>query len=78
MPTRYGTSPWLHLSPPSRVPSFPRYRGARTADIVIVGGGLTGCTAAYVFAQAGLTTILLERDRIGQGRRAQRADPAGC
>lgn len=66
MPTRYGTSPWLHLSPPSRVPSFPRYRGARTADVVIVGGGLTGCAAAYVCANAGLATVLLERDRVGQ------------
>ncbi len=68
MPKRYGTSPWLHLSPPSRVPSFSRFRGARTADVVIVGGGLTGCAAAYLCANAGLTTILLEQDRIGQAR----------
>ena len=68
MPTRYGTSPWLHLSPPSRVPSFQRYRGVHTADVVIVGGGLTGCAAAYMCANAGLTTILLEQDRIGQAR----------
>lgn len=67
MPTRYGTSPWLHL-PPSRVPAFSRYRGARAADVVIVGGGLTGCAAAYLCANAGLTTILLEQDRIGQAR----------
>jgi glycine/D-amino acid oxidase-like deaminating enzyme len=73
MPTRYGTSPWLHLSPPSRVPSFPRYRGARTADVVIIGGGLTGCAAAYVCANAGLTTILLEQDRIGQAWTARGA-----
>lgn len=71
MPTRYGTSPWLHLSPLSRVPSFTRYRGARTADVVIVGGGLTGCAAAYLCANAGLTTILLEQDRIGQVRTAR-------
>jgi glycine/D-amino acid oxidase-like deaminating enzyme len=73
MPTRYGTSPWLHLSPPSRAPSFPRYRGARTADVVIVGGGLTGCAAAYLCANAGLTPILLEDDRIGQARTARGA-----
>jgi glycine/D-amino acid oxidase-like deaminating enzyme len=71
MATRFDTSPWLHLSPPSRVPSFPRYRGARTADVVIVGGGLTGCAAAYLCAHAGLTTMLLEQDRLGQARTAR-------
>ncbi|MBI2188992.1 MAG: FAD-binding oxidoreductase [Acidobacteria bacterium] len=70
MPTRYGVSPWLHLSPPARIPPFPGYRGARTADVVVIGGGLTGCAAAYVCAHAGLTTILLEQDRIGQARTA--------
>lgn len=29
MPTRYGTSPWIHRFPAARVPSFPRFRGAR-------------------------------------------------
>lgn len=71
MPTRYGSSPWLHRFAPARVPSFPRYRGARAADVVIVGGGLTGCAAAYLCAHAGLTTILLERARIGQARTAR-------
>jgi len=71
MPIRYGTSPWLHLSPPSLVPSFPRYRGARTVDVVVIGGGLTGCAAAYLCANAGLSTILLEQERIGQARTAR-------
>lgn len=68
MPTRYGTSSWVDQFPASRVPAFPRFRGPRTADVVIVGGGLTGGAAAYACAAAGLDTILLERDRIGQGR----------
>lgn len=68
MPIRYGTSPWVHQFPASRVPAFPRFRGARTADVVIVGGGLTGSAAAYACAAAGLDTILLERDRVGHGR----------
>ena len=67
MPTRYGTSPWTHDLPASRMRSFPRYRGERTADIVVVGGGLTGCVTAHACAAAGLTTILLERDRVGLG-----------
>lgn len=68
MPTRYGTSPWIHQVPAARVPAFPRFRGPRTADVVIVGAGLTGCAAAYACAAAGLDTILLERDRVGHGR----------
>jgi glycine/D-amino acid oxidase-like deaminating enzyme len=47
------------------MPAFPRYRGARTADVVIVGGGLTGCATAYVCAAAGLSAVLLERGSIG-------------
>ena len=76
MRTRYGTPPWgpstslgagQHV-PASRVPSFPRFRGDYTADVVIIGGGLTGSVAAYMCASAGLKTILLEADRIGLGQ----------
>ncbi len=68
MPTRYGASPWIQRFPASRVPTFPRYRGDRAADVVVIGGGLTGCATAHACAAAGLTTILLERERIGHGR----------
>jgi glycine/D-amino acid oxidase-like deaminating enzyme len=73
MATRYGRSPWLHEFPRSRVPVYPRYRGDRTADVVIVGGGLTGCACAYACAVAGLETVLLEGDRIGAGRSGRSA-----
>jgi gamma-glutamylputrescine oxidase len=36
-------------------------------DVVVVGGGLMGCTTAYVFAAAGAKTCLLEAGRIGHG-----------
>src|SRR5712691_263665 len=68
--TRYGKSPWLDRFPASRVPSFPRQRGATQADAVIIGGGLTGCATAYAFAAAGIKVILLESDRIGRGATA--------
>ena len=68
MSTRYGTSPWVRQVPASRVPAFPRFGGPRTADVVVVGGGLTGCAAAYLCATAGLDTVLLERARVGQGQ----------
>src|SRR5260370_35984623 len=65
--TRYGKSPWLDRFPASRVPSFPRQRGAIQADAVIIGGGLTGCATAYAFAAAGVKVIVVESDRIGRG-----------
>ncbi len=70
MPTRYGVSPWIDRFPTRRLPSFPRYRGTSTADVVIVGGGLTGCATAYAFAAAGIKVMLLESDRIGRGATA--------
>lgn len=67
MKTRYGASPWIHQFPDSRVPDYPRFRGERTCDVVIVGGGLTGCAIAYACAMAGISTVVVEGDRIGRG-----------
>ena len=67
MRTRYGTSPWIDLFPKSRRPDLPRLRGEHVTDVVIVGGGLTGCATAYACAAAGLKTILVEADRLGHG-----------
>jgi glycine/D-amino acid oxidase-like deaminating enzyme len=67
MPTRYGDSPWIVEFPRTRRPDFPRFRGEHTCDVIIVGGGLTGCATAYACAMAGLKPIVLESDRVGQG-----------
>jgi len=73
---RYGRAPWGDRFPASRVPSYPRFRGQRStggadradvADVVIIGGGLTGCAAAYALGAAGVNALLLEADRIGRG-----------
>ena len=67
MRTRYGISPWVHEFPSTRRPDYPRFQGQRAADVVIVGGGLTGCATAYACAMAGLKTVVVEAQRLGQG-----------
>lgn len=62
--TRYGTSLWLDRAPAPRL-TLPRFSGSADADVVIVGGGLAGCTIASVFARAGVRVRLLEAERIG-------------
>jgi glycine/D-amino acid oxidase-like deaminating enzyme len=65
--TKYGRSPWTDRFPRSRVPSYPRLKGRHEIDVVIIGGGLTGCATAYAFAAAGIKVALVEASRIGGG-----------
>jgi glycine/D-amino acid oxidase-like deaminating enzyme len=65
--TKYVRSFWLDQFPKSRVPAYPRYRGPREADAVVIGGGLTGCATAYALAAAGMKPLVLEADQIGRG-----------
>jgi glycine/D-amino acid oxidase-like deaminating enzyme len=61
---------WLDRVTKTRRPAFPRLRGALDTNIVIVGGGLTGCACAWSFAAAGVKVILLEAEAIGSGTTA--------
>jgi glycine/D-amino acid oxidase-like deaminating enzyme len=65
--TIYTRSPWIEQFPKSRGPAYPRHRGAADADVVIIGGGLTGCATAYAFAVAGVKVTLLEAAQVGRG-----------
>ena len=56
MQTRYGQSPWIAADPAATRPSSPRLRGEHDADVVIVGGGLTGCATALACATGGHET----------------------
>jgi glycine/D-amino acid oxidase-like deaminating enzyme len=56
---------WLDRVPKTRRPSYPRLKGDFDTDVVVVGGGLSGCTCAWSFSMAGVQTILLEADAIG-------------
>jgi glycine/D-amino acid oxidase-like deaminating enzyme len=59
---------WSDRFPKSRRTPYPRLRGQHPTRIVIVGGGLTGCSCALTFAAAGIDAILVEAKSIGSGQ----------
>ena len=69
--TKYGRSPWTDRFPRSRVPSYPRLRGRHEIDVVVIGGGLTGCATAYAFAAAGIEVAVIEQGQIARGASAR-------
>ncbi|RWN25990.1 FAD-binding oxidoreductase [Mesorhizobium sp.] len=48
-------------------PEYPALDGDRTCDVVIVGGGFTGLSAAAHLAKAGSNVVLIEARRFGDG-----------
>jgi glycine/D-amino acid oxidase-like deaminating enzyme/nitrite reductase/ring-hydroxylating ferredoxin subunit len=47
--------------------SFAPLRNDITVDVAIVGGGITGLTAAYILSKAGKKVAVLEARKIGEG-----------
>ena len=58
---------WLDDLPDALRPARPALRGARTADLVVVGGGYTGLWTALLASERmpGAKIVLLEANRVG-------------
>lgn len=52
---------WIATGPIKR---FPRINKNEKVDVIVVGGGVTGITTAYLLKKAGLTVALVERERV--------------
>ncbi|AZV17876.1 FAD-binding oxidoreductase [Mesorhizobium sp. M7A.F.Ce.TU.012.03.2.1] len=48
-------------------PEYPGLDGDRTCDVVIIGGGFTGLSAAAHLAKAGTNVVLIDAYRFGDG-----------
>jgi glycine/D-amino acid oxidase-like deaminating enzyme/nitrite reductase/ring-hydroxylating ferredoxin subunit len=59
--TNISTTPYWATS--ATFPPFAKLAEDVEADVVIVGAGVTGLTAAYLLAKAGKRVVVLERDR---------------
>jgi glycine/D-amino acid oxidase-like deaminating enzyme/nitrite reductase/ring-hydroxylating ferredoxin subunit len=64
-PTSPVDSLWSVTAPP--LPSFPALDQNLSADVAVVGGGITGLTLAALCAESGRRVVLLERNHLGSG-----------
>jgi glycine/D-amino acid oxidase-like deaminating enzyme len=61
---------WLARSAGDTRLRFPALVRRITVDVAVVGGGVTGASVAWRFADAGLSVALLEAARVGHGSTA--------
>lgn len=65
--SRQALPPSYYTETARPAPSRPPLRGDTEVDAVVVGGGMTGCSAALNLAERGLSVRLLEAHGIGFG-----------
>ncbi|QDG78970.1 FAD-binding oxidoreductase [Labrenzia sp. PHM005] len=57
--------------------AYPPLDGSSQADVVVVGGGYTGLSAALHLAESGLNVVLLEANRVGWGASGRNGGQVG-
>ncbi len=67
---RIGTTYWLDQFKGTAQPRHPVLKGTHHVDIVVIGGGITGCLTAQAFRHDGFSVLLLEASRIARGSTA--------
>ena len=55
---------WRDASPQT---SYPQLSGDLNVDVAIIGGGITGLTAAYLLSKSGKSVAVVEARKIGEG-----------
>ena len=66
-PDVHGMHDSLWYATAAPAPATTPLDGSRRADVVVIGGGFTGCSAALHLACAGAEVVLLEANEIGWG-----------
>jgi gamma-glutamylputrescine oxidase len=64
---RYSDANSYYLAAAHPAPRRPALAGPVECDVCIVGGGISGCSAALHLAERGYRVILLEQHRVGWG-----------
>jgi gamma-glutamylputrescine oxidase len=65
--TPMASAPSLWADTAEPLPAFPKLAGELKADVVIIGAGYTGLSAAHHIAKSGLSPVVLEANHPGWG-----------
>lgn len=68
MMTSGETDPvWIHTEPYSKRPHFSKLAEDTTADVCIIGAGISGITIAYELVKRGVNVVMLEAREVLSG-----------